>query len=70
MTREQHLLIRAMEECAEVQQRLSKALVFGLGEVQFGQDRTNHDRILMEFADLIAVSETCGTLSREAAREK
>ena len=37
MNRQQHLMIRAMEECCELGQRISKALVFGLHEVQPGQ---------------------------------
>ena len=55
MTRQDHLMIRAMEECAELAQRISKALVFGLEEVQPGQDQTNEQRIYSEYYDLRAV---------------
>jgi hypothetical protein len=55
MTREDHLLVRAMEECAEVAQRISKALVFGLDEIQPGQSLTNRQRIYQEYFDLRAV---------------
>lgn len=54
MTRQEHLLVILMEECAEVAQRASKALRFGLFEVQPGQELTNRDRICQEFADLTA----------------
>lgn len=53
----EHLLICAAEECAEVQQRITKALRFGLLEVQPGQNLNNAQRIVAEFADLLAVLE-------------
>lgn len=55
MTRQDHLLVRAMEECNEVAQRISKALVFGMDEVQPGQPLTNQERIYAEYCDLRAV---------------
>lgn len=55
MTRDEHLMVIAMEECAEIAQRLSKALRFGMQEVQPGQEATNYERILHEFTDLHAV---------------
>lgn len=55
MTRTEHLLVLLMEECDEVSQRASKALRFGLGEAQSGQPYTNAERILIEYADLLAV---------------
>lgn len=60
MTREEHLLIRAMEECNEVAQRISKALVFGLEQVEPDTERnphalTNRDRIYEEYYQLRAV---------------
>lgn len=51
----EHLLICVAEECNEVAQRVSKALRFGLTEVQAGQDRTNAERIMDEFIDLTVV---------------
>jgi hypothetical protein len=60
MTRQEQLLTIAMEECAEVQQRLSKILRFGLLEVQPGQTQTNLDRLYEEFYDLRAVLGMCG----------
>lgn len=54
MTRTEHLLTILAEECAEVAQRASKALRFGLAEVQPGQDKTNAYRIMEEMNDLIA----------------
>ena len=57
MTREEHLLTIVAEECAEVAQRASKALRFGLTDpagTQEGQS-TNKDRLLQEYGDLMAV---------------
>jgi NTP pyrophosphatase (non-canonical NTP hydrolase) len=57
MTRADHLLWILAEECAEVAQRASKAARFGLSEVQPGQEKTNAERIMEEYADLYAVVE-------------
>lgn len=57
MTRQEHLLCILAEECAEVAQRVSKALRFTLDEVQPGQEATNAERIVGEMTDLIAVYE-------------
>jgi hypothetical protein len=57
MTRTEHLLSCLSEECAEVAQRVSKALRFGLTEIQPGQELTNAERIVLELADLSAVIE-------------
>lgn len=57
MNRKEHLLVCLAEECAEVAQRVSKALRFSLSEIQPGQDLTNEERINQEFHDLIAVVE-------------
>ena len=56
MTRMELLLVQLMEECAEVSQRASKAIRFGLDEVQPGQDRTNRQRISDEMIDLYATT--------------
>lgn len=64
MTRQDHLLVRAMEECCELAQRLSKALIFGMEQVQQDADDkpeqnpdglTNRERIYLEYYDLRAV---------------
>jgi len=58
MTRQEQLLVILMEECAEVSQRASKALRFGLTDpagTEPGQPYTNQDRLLMEINDLYAV---------------
>lgn len=55
MNRTEHLLSILAEECAEVAQRASKALRFGLTEVQPGQPFSNATRIEIEFYDLVAV---------------
>lgn len=57
MTRTDHLLVIAAEECNEVAQRITKSLRFGLEEVQpgMGDCGTNAERILSEYAHLLAV---------------
>ena len=53
--RERELLTILMEECAEVQQRASKALRFGTQEVQPGQAKNNVERLAVEIGDLQAL---------------
>ena len=69
MTREEHLLTIAMEECNEVAQRISKALRFGMEQVQQDADDapeqnpqklTNKERIYLEYYHLRAVLGMCG----------
>ena len=55
MDKREHLLTIFSEECAEVAQRVSKALRFGTSEIQPGQPWSNGQRIGLEFADLMAV---------------
>lgn len=55
MTRDEMLLVKAMEECNEVAHRISKALRFGVNEIQEGQAATNWYRVREEFVDLMAV---------------
>ncbi len=57
MTEQEHLLTIVGEECTEVHQRCSKALRFGMEEVQPGQPYNNQERILQEFNDLVAAME-------------
>jgi hypothetical protein len=55
MDRTGHLLLICAEECAEVAHRVSKALRFGIEEIQPEQNLTNAQRIMQEYADLYAV---------------
>lgn len=55
MTRQDHLLTIIAEECVETAQRATKALRFGLEEVQPGQDMSNAKRLMQEFVDLHSV---------------
>jgi NTP pyrophosphatase (non-canonical NTP hydrolase) len=55
MTRNEHLLSILAEECVEVAQRVTKALRFGLAEIQPGQLKTNAQRIMDEINDLLAI---------------
>lgn len=55
MSRSEHLLSCLAEECCEVGQRVSKALRFGLHEIQQGQPLNNAHRIIDELNDLLSV---------------
>ena len=57
MNRREHLLTILAEECAEVAQRVSKALRFGIDEVEPGQPSTNGARVTLEILDLLVVNE-------------
>ena len=52
MTTTEHLLVILAEECAEVAQRATKALRFGLAETQPGQPDDNARRLMDELVDL------------------
>lgn len=58
MNRQEFLLTLLSEECAEVTQRCTKALRFGLDEVQTGQELSNAARINYEFCDLLSIHQT------------
>ncbi len=55
MTKEQYLLTCLSEECAEVAQRCTKAIRFGIEEVQDGQELTNLQRLQGEINDFLGV---------------
>jgi hypothetical protein len=55
MTRTEHLLTILAEECGETAQRATKALRFGLNEVQPGQELNNAERIVYEFNDILSI---------------
>lgn len=57
MNRTEHLLTILGEECCEVAQRASKALRFGLHEVQPGHAFTNEARLTLEIYDVLALIE-------------
>lgn len=54
MNEQEHLLTIVAEECCEIAQRATKALRFGIDEVQPGQNLPNAERIMVEFDDLLA----------------
>ena len=54
MNRLEHLLTILGEEATEVAHRASKAIRFGLNEIQPGQPHTNLQRLHQELMDLIA----------------
>jgi hypothetical protein len=57
MNKQEHLLACLVEECAEVSQRATKALRFGLLEVQPGQAFSNRHRLLVEMRDWLSVAD-------------
>ncbi len=57
MNRLEHLLWILAEECAETAQRASKAARFGLAETQPEQPYSNAERLVHEYADLVATME-------------
>lgn len=67
---EREVLTIIIEEAAEVQQRATKMLRFGVKEVQPGQPYTNSERLADEVGDLSAILERAycaGLLSQERA---
>lgn len=52
MTKQQFLLMKLAEECAEVAQRAIKQIQFGRLEVQEGQELSNGQRLTNELLDL------------------
>ncbi len=68
----EYLIVKLMEEAAEVQQRASKLLQFGPAEIQAGHDKSNVERLRYEVNDLLAVItllEMVKTLPRVSADE-
>ena len=57
MTKTEYLLTCLAEECAEVAQRASKAVRFGVMEIQPGQPYTNKERLADEINDLETIVE-------------
>lgn len=56
---ERELLTILMEECAEVIQRASKAIRFGMDEVQPDQPRSNSERLAFEIGDVLTLIDLC-----------
>ena len=68
--REQEILVILIEEAAEVQQRATKALRFGLPEIQPEQDLTNRTRLSEEIGDMLCTMDMAfeeGVIERPAA---
>lgn len=57
MNKREYLLTKLVEECLEVAQRATKAMCFGIDEVQSGQDLTNAERLNSEWNDLLATAD-------------
>lgn len=61
----EHYLTVLSEECAETAQRASKAIRFGLQEIQPGQSETNARRLEREMSEAVAILEAMGLRIRE-----
>lgn len=57
MNRREHLMTTTAEEAMEVGHRVTKAMRFGMSEVQPGQRLTNAERVVDEFHDLFVMME-------------
>jgi len=57
LDRKQLLIIQTGEEAAELVQEISKCLRFGPHEQYAGSDKTNIQRVVFEFNDLLALME-------------
>lgn len=55
MTIREHLFLKLMEECAEIQQITSKLLQFGPDNIRDGEELNNTERLRLELNDLLAV---------------
>lgn len=55
MNLQEYLLVSLAEECAEVAQRATKALRFGINEIQPGQPYPNGMRLMDELDDLLLI---------------
>lgn len=67
--REREILTILIEEAAEVQQRATKSLRFGVVEIQPGQQLTNAQRLGLEIGDFMEIVELAaglGLVDREA----
>jgi NTP pyrophosphatase (non-canonical NTP hydrolase) len=57
MTAIEYLLITLAEECLEVAHRCSKALRFGLDDVEPGEEETNREKIAQELDDVAGAAD-------------
>ena len=57
LSKNEHLLLKASEECIEVSKEISKAIIFGLDDAHPYDAKTNKEKIQDELADLLGVVE-------------
>lgn len=65
MNKEQHLLVILGEECAETAHRASKAIRFGMTDVDPEQHETAKRLLEREYAEIVAVAEMLGLEVRD-----
>lgn len=70
MNQREYLLTKLMEECAEVQQRASKAQIFGDDETEPDDACSNMERLREEMSDLLTIWHMMGEDVPEPQREK
>lgn len=56
MTKRDYLLLKLMEECAEVSYHASKQLQFGKDDKHPTEDRTNGEQLRFELMDVMAIT--------------
>lgn len=61
MSEREYLIIKLMEEAAELQQACSKALLFGLEDKRNENIPTNEENINLEFNDVLGVARMLGS---------
>lgn len=69
MNKMEYLLDTLAEECAESAQRASKAMRFGLYEIQPGQPEDNKRRLEREVAEVVAMADMLGLTIRTEDKE-
>ena len=55
ITEEEHYLIKLSEEASEIIKDVSKAMIFGLNDIDPNKNETNKQKIENEIADLLGV---------------
>ena len=79
MTIQEHLLTITVEECAEVAQRVTKVIRFGMEQIQRDADDkpeenpdllTNRERVILEVNDLVAMLRMTGLFRLDEDRQR
>ena len=72
MNRTEYLLVQAASECSEVAHNVTKAFHFGVDKIEPGHTKTNGERIVQEYLDLLGAFDLLfddGTLTMVSGEE-